>query len=441
MFRSGHRIVGLLFGLVLLDGRGVAAPAPDTPAPAITITLTRRLEITDHRGRLSADGKSLFVEWWDSTGKIRVLDAQTGKQVYAFEKEAIGFDLSPNGKLLTTLLTEFRSPDRPPKGQKEFKGEARYYNEMKVWDLADPKAPRQVLLIPDASRPVFSPDGKSLAVYHQRDGSPARQWELWSLEKGKRLAAFTVPPSFEYVPVFSPDGALLAFPGPDALTLHATATGREVRKLAHKSDPLQPGGVRCVLFARGNAGSRVAFSPDGKTLAAGGADGKVRLWEVSTGKLTGTLAGHREPHTFVRYSPDGGRLLTGSIGLSKVLHVAPGLPGGPPPPQAWVDTIDTSKGDVILWNARTLARERTLPIRCPLSLSWSRDGRILAEGDVSDSGPALLPSLHLWDATSGRQLGTWKDFEEGHFSSDGRTLLTSSYGRVVLWDVQRVRQK
>jgi WD40 repeat protein len=48
-----------------------------------------------------------------------------------------------------------------------------------------------------------------------------------------------------------------------------------------------------------------AFSPDGKMLAAGGYDGKVRLWDVETAKLKETLAGPNTMIYDVAFSPDG----------------------------------------------------------------------------------------------------------------------------------------
>jgi WD40 repeat protein len=432
MFPSGKWTAALLLGLGL-PGAGPAEPPPDA---AFTVKLKSRLEINDHRGRLSADGKTLFVEWWDGTGKLKALDAHTGKEVYAFAKEAHASDLSPDGKRLTAHFTEYRSPDRPPRGQKEFKGEARYYDEMKVWDVSNPRAPRQLALIEDASRPVFSPDGKALAVYTQRDGKPARHWELWGLEKGKRLAVFAAAVEADAAPVFSPDGTLLALPGPEAVKLYAAADGKEVRALAQKSSQRLYADGPCVLLARGGANPRLAFAPDGKLLAAGGDDGKVRLWDVASGRLAATLAGHSELHTFVRYSPDGRRLLTGSVGQTEVLRVAPGLPGRPPV-TAKAKVIDPTKGDVILWDARTRAKERALPIRCPASLAWSADGTLLAVGDGPRPAQNRPAALQLWDPVRGQMLGTWPGFDEGQFSADGRSLLTSTHGRVVLWDVQR----
>src|SRR4051794_29171285 len=49
----------------------------------------------------------------------------------------------------------------------------------------------------------------------------------------------------------------------------------------------------------------VTFSPDGKTLASGGDDKTIRLWDVATRKQRASLKGHTDLVWSVAYSPDG----------------------------------------------------------------------------------------------------------------------------------------
>src|SRR5205085_616014 len=56
----------------------------------------------------------------------------------------------------------------------------------------------------------------------------------------------------------------------------------------------------------------VAFSPDGKLLAAGGGDKKVRVYEVDGGKLKHELKGQNLAINTVAFSPDGKWLASGS---------------------------------------------------------------------------------------------------------------------------------
>jgi WD40 repeat protein len=57
----------------------------------------------------------------------------------------------------------------------------------------------------------------------------------------------------------------------------------------------------------------VAFNPDGKTLAIGGRDDTIRLWDVIKRRQIGhPLTGHTDWVNSVAFSPDGTILASGS---------------------------------------------------------------------------------------------------------------------------------
>jgi tetratricopeptide (TPR) repeat protein len=68
----------------------------------------------------------------------------------------------------------------------------------------------------------------------------------------------------------------------------------------------------------------VAFSPDSKRLASGGADGVVRVWDTATGQELLSLRGHPGEVNLVAFSADGRRLVTSSYGPVRIWEAGSG---------------------------------------------------------------------------------------------------------------------
>ncbi|MGW4643360.1 caspase, EACC1-associated type [Sphaerisporangium sp. NPDC004334] len=158
---------------------------------------------------------------------------------------------------------------------------------------------------------AFSPARNLLAVAEMSDVV------LYSMPARRRVAAF---PGLGHTPMavaFSPDGGLLAVASGDRTDRYGTVRLWDVprQKL-----------LRTITTHHHGVMNAIAFSPDGRTLATSAIyDPTVRLWNPADGSLRATLEGNGGDPAFTRataltqgvqslaYSPDGRTLAAGSF--------------------------------------------------------------------------------------------------------------------------------
>jgi WD40 repeat protein len=141
------------------------------------------------------------------------------------------------------------------------------------------------LLIPNGCREMaFTHDGKQVATL-DREGVI----DFWDVDDGRKIRTLKADGlKFTHF-LLSPDGKVLAGAVGDTLALFNAASLEEMRRIAVKEMD-----ITCL-----------AFSPDGKLLAAGCKEKLVRLWEVDSGKEKAKLEGHEHRILSVEFSPDG----------------------------------------------------------------------------------------------------------------------------------------
>src|SRR5262249_38126698 len=143
---------------------------------------------------------------------------------------------------------------------------------------------------------AFSDDGATLVSSDAR--GVARLWDLSGPVASRRLTS-DIPPTPTFHLAYSLDGRWLAMARSRPPSVLNADPAEVLDRRLPPSDwtgevrlwDARTGRLVHRLLADPSHVYRVAFAPDGRTLATGGRDSVVRLWDVATGQLVRTLRG------------------------------------------------------------------------------------------------------------------------------------------------------
>jgi WD40 repeat protein/tetratricopeptide (TPR) repeat protein len=395
----------------------------------------------------SPDGKQLV-----SAGGtiIRLWNAATGTLIRTFANQESKVWIEEIGAPTRIHQSEVKIVVFSPDGKRVASASAD--GTIRLWN---PATGAQLLKIKRAGDAIaFSPDSKRLA------SASGKRVRLWDVENGVLIATLDGHLDKVWSVAFSPDGKWVASGSRDGtIRVWNAATGNQIHTLegrngAFKKDgtvhmwtPPRSDSSMNLSGTHPGAVKSVAFSPDGKRLASGCVDHKIRVWDAATGALLHALAVQEGEIHSVTFSSNGEWLASGGedsmirlwdATTGALLRTLEGHKGGIHSVAfssngQWL--VSASQDDTIkLWDVTegSLLRTQEGHTDAVWSVTFSPDGKRLASGSGDNT-------IQLWDAATGILLRSL----EGHksaiqsvvYSADGKRLASAGrYGPIRLWD-------
>lgn len=431
LYRPEQAVVALAFSPC---GKVLAVGSPFEPVrlwDLSTSTLLRK--VGDAQGGIalafSPDGK--FLALGTVNGTVRLCEVESGKEVRKF----VGYKawvnclaFAPDGKTLAMAGADSRA--------------------LFLWDVATGADVRPGNGHRGPIQAVgFSPDGRTLVSVGGARDDEGQALCVWHTDTGKRLHHLGKFNSRVLALALSPGAGQLAVAEEQRLAPRLlSATGDEPQ--ADLEVPANLGkteGREAELRIMA-----LAFSPDGRYLAAGASDGKIFVWDAAKGKCLRWWQGHAAMITSLAFTGDGAKLMTtaedrtarlwDAASAKELQYVSQGedtfggvrlTPDGKlgAALSCWFD------GRVYLWD---LTSGKGLP-RIPLAakkitqIAFAPTGKMLAACE-SDG------KITLYETATGKErtafTGHFGEIQTLAFSPDGRRLATGSADTTVLiWDV------
>ena len=403
---EGHK-AAICFVAFSADGKRLMTGSVDRAAIVWDVRTGRMLhslpaqqQESDTFAAFSHDGNQVLTGRWSSPGAT-LWDIQTGKKLRTLQNGPIGSAdcgaVSPDG---TQILVASRGKDRL----------------VFLWDAVNDILLRSFDCDMEVCCLAFSPDGKNFIA-----GTLGNQALVWETTGQKLLALEVSAEANSRIEA-------VAF-GPDGKQVLAWAVGQQTQTAA--------------LFALGNGKklqhfegcdnsvTSLAFSPNGKLIAAGltkyvaggsESDNLAIIWDTQTGKQLHTM-GMRIGYT-ISLSPDCQTVLIEIAEPSGAERAA----------NAFQEPRDTNRD--ILWSTLSGKRVWTLhDQKDPFSICLSPDSRRIVS--TISGGPDVL-----WNAETGRRIrqldGSPNDNRSPDFafSSDSKLLAGLGGSETIVWNAE-----